>query len=76
MNSKEEAIVVIPARRDSTRLPKKLSLAESGKPLLAHTVEQCLQASLPSRVVVAVDCEELAAIAETAGAQAVFTQPT
>ncbi len=27
-------------------------------------------------MVVAVDCEELAAIAETAGAQAVFTQPT
>ncbi len=31
--------VVIPARLASTRLPRKLLLAETGKPLVQHTYE-------------------------------------
>ena len=68
-------VVVVPARRESTRLPEKLLLSESGKPLLAHTLEKCLQAKLPSAVIAAVDCPELAAIAEQSGAHAVLTSP-
>jgi 3-deoxy-manno-octulosonate cytidylyltransferase (CMP-KDO synthetase) len=68
-------VVVVPARRESTRLPKKLFLSESGKPLLAHTLERCLRAKLPTAVIAAVDCPELAAIAEQAGAHAVLTAP-
>jgi 3-deoxy-manno-octulosonate cytidylyltransferase (CMP-KDO synthetase) len=78
------AAVVIPARRASTRLPEKLLLAESGRPLLAHTLERCLQArSLLSdqaelgqiRVIAAVDCQALADVARAAGAEAVLTDP-
>ncbi|MGB0954353.1 MAG: cytidylyltransferase domain-containing protein, partial [Planctomycetota bacterium] len=34
-------LVVVPARRASSRLPEKLLLAESGKPLLSYTLEAC-----------------------------------
>ncbi len=70
-----QAIVVVPARRAATRLPHKLSLAESGKPLLAHTLERCLESRRADRVVAAVDGEELAEVARAAGAEAVLTEP-
>jgi len=72
--------VVIPARLESTRLPRKLLLAETGRPLLAHTVERALAAMAASRgtisrVVVAADDERLARVAREAGAEAVLTRP-
>ncbi len=74
------AALVLPARLASTRLPRKLLLAETGRPLLAHTVECALEAARRSkgaiaRVLVAADCEELAAVARSAGAEAVLTDP-
>ncbi|MCP4770543.1 MAG: 3-deoxy-manno-octulosonate cytidylyltransferase [Planctomycetes bacterium] len=68
-------IVVVPARRASTRLPNKLLLEESGQPLLAHTLQQCLAAKLPSQVIAAVDDPDLATAARNAGAEAVLTDP-
>jgi 3-deoxy-manno-octulosonate cytidylyltransferase (CMP-KDO synthetase) len=73
-----ELAIVIPARRASARLPEKLLLAESGLPLLAHTLAQCLKVpslGSPTRVIAAVDCEELQQIAISAGAEAVLTDP-
>ncbi len=72
--------VVIPARRASTRLPDKLLLAETGRPLIAHTVERVLAAQAASsgriaRVLVAVDDPALADAARDAGAEAVMTSP-
>lgn len=54
------AMIVIPARLASTRLPDKLLLAETGKPLICHTVDVAVQAcrcgaGLFSRVIVATD---------------------
>ena len=69
-----QRLVVIPARRQSHRLPDKLLLAESGRPLLAHTIERALQTSA-DQVLVAVDGPELAKVAEDAGAQSVLTDP-
>ena len=68
-------LVVVPARRASSRLPEKLLLAESGKPLLAYTLEACLRAQLASDVVAAVDDQALFDIALAAGAKAVLTDP-
>ena len=70
----ESKLVVIPARLASTRLHEKLLLAESGKPLLAHTVERCL-ASSADRVIVAADHEALLQVAQEAGAVAILTEP-
>ncbi len=75
MNPAAESVVVVPARRASTRLPQKLLLAESGRPLLAHTLERCLQATAADLVVAAVDGPELAAVARSAGVTAVLTDP-
>jgi 3-deoxy-manno-octulosonate cytidylyltransferase (CMP-KDO synthetase) len=70
--------VVIPARLESTRLPRKLLLAESGVPLIAHTVRRVLEAAaasggLVARVVVAADDDALVLAARQAGAEAVLT---
>lgn len=71
-------IIAIPARMASTRLPNKLLLDKTGKPLLAHVVDRALEAqALKPRwfgeVVVATDHPMLAAIAERAGVRAVMT---
>lgn len=73
------AAVIIPARLESIRLPRKLLLAETGKPLIAHTVERVLKARDESggaitRVLVAADDEALVEAARAAGAEAVMTR--
>lgn len=65
--------VVIPARLASTRLPRKLLLAETGKPLLQHTYEAALRASKPLGVCVAADHEEIAAAVHTFGGEVRMT---
>ena len=59
--SKSELVshVVIPARLASTRLPKKLLLSETGKPVIQHTYEAALGADRPNGVTVAVDSQEM-----------------
>lgn len=77
--SRPKGIIAIPARLASTRLPNKLLLAQTGKPLLAHVIERCLEAATMSRgtlseVIVACDDEQLASIAAAAtGVRAVLT---
>ena len=75
MQPAEEAVVVVPARRASERLPAKLLLAESGRPLLAHTLERCLASNTADAVIAAVDGPELAEVAAAAGAEVVLTDP-
>lgn len=70
------SIIVIPARLASTRLPRKLLLTETGRPLLQHTYEAAQQARKPSEVVIAADHEEIAAVARGFGARVIMTSPT
>jgi 3-deoxy-manno-octulosonate cytidylyltransferase (CMP-KDO synthetase) len=67
--------IVIPARLASTRLPRKLLLAETGKPLIQHTYEAALRATLPDGVCVATDHEEIFRAVEAFGGRAVMTDP-
>jgi 3-deoxy-manno-octulosonate cytidylyltransferase (CMP-KDO synthetase) len=53
---------VIPARLASTRLPRKVLREIAGKPLLAWVVEAAQRCSQLDRIVVATDCEEVAAL--------------
>jgi len=69
------SMIVIPARLASTRLPRKLLLAETGKPLLQHTYEAACRARRPTGVCVAADCEEIAAAVRAFGGQVVLTHP-
>jgi 3-deoxy-manno-octulosonate cytidylyltransferase (CMP-KDO synthetase) len=71
-------IIAIPARRASTRLPDKLLLSRTGKPLLHHVIDRCRNAVESSKgrlldVVVACDDEQLKTIANRAGVRAVLT---
>lgn len=67
--------IVIPARRASTRLPNKMLLDTTGKPLLQHTYEQACQAKLASWVLIATDDEGIQAAAKKFGAEVVMTSP-
>ena len=68
-----EVIGIIPARLASTRLPRKLLLAETGKSLLEHTWEATLKAKSLDRVVIAVDDPEIEKVAQDFGAEVVMT---
>jgi len=48
-------IAIIPARLSSTRLPRKVLLAETGKPLICHVVETVRRSDRLDRIVVAAD---------------------
>jgi 3-deoxy-manno-octulosonate cytidylyltransferase (CMP-KDO synthetase) len=66
---------VIPARLASTRLPRKLLLAETGKTLVEHTYEAARTAAKPSGLVVAADHEEIATAVRAFGGQVRLTSP-
>ncbi len=66
-------IGVIPARLQSTRLPRKLLLDATGKPLLQYAWEAACQASELSEVIIASDCEEITAVARGFGARVEMT---
>lgn len=46
-----KAVIIIPARLESTRLPRKLLLAKTGKPLIQHTWEQAIKTGFEVYVV-------------------------
>jgi len=51
-------IGVIPARLNSTRLPKKILMDLDGKPMIAHVMERAMQSKKLDRIILAVDSEE------------------
>lgn len=69
----QQCLLVIPARRRSTRLPDKLLLRETGKTVLQHTFEAACQARCPGGVLVATDDAEIATEARRFGAWVVMT---
>lgn len=70
-----KVLTVIPARLESSRLPRKLLLAETGKTLLQHTWENARRATLPTETLIAVDHPSLADECERFGAPFVMTSP-
>lgn len=67
--------IVIPARLESTRLPRKLLLADTGKPLIQHTYEAASRATRPERVLVAADDSQLSDAVTRFGGEALLTDP-
>ena len=55
-----KSLIVIPARLESTRLPRKLLLRETGESLIQHTYESASRATRACGVIVATDSEEVA----------------
>ncbi len=67
------AVGIIPARLASTRLPRKLLLAETGQPLIRHVWEQVRKANCFSDLVIATDSSEIADACRAFGARAELT---
>ena len=70
-----KSVIIIPARYASTRLPRKLLLCETGKPLIQHTYESALRATLPVSVMVACDHEEIFSAVKRFGGSVQMTDP-
>lgn len=62
-----KAVAIIPARLESTRLPRKVLREIAGKPMLAHVYDTVYQAAGLAEVLVATDSEEVAALAHERG---------
>jgi len=62
MNQAFAVIVAIPARLESSRLPRKLVAEIGGKPMLQHVLERCLQASAAHATVLCTDSQMLACV--------------
>lgn len=68
-------VAVIPSRYAATRFPGKPLTLISGKPMVQHVVERCLQAKCFSKVVVATDDERISEAVRSFGGEAVMTSP-
>ncbi len=66
---------ILPARGGSKRIPRKNVKPFRGRPLIGHAVETMLDSEVFDRVVVTTDDDEVATIAEAAGAEAPFRRP-
>lgn len=66
--------IVIPARLQSTRLPRKLLLDLGGKCVLQRTFEQALKSKKAEGVFIATDAAEIAETARAFGARAILTR--
>ncbi|HOM17736.1 MAG TPA: 3-deoxy-manno-octulosonate cytidylyltransferase, partial [Thermoguttaceae bacterium] len=75
VSSRCRSYLVIPARLASTRLPRKMLLRETGKPLIQHTYESAIQAEHPLGVCVATDSEEIFDAVRAFGGQVRMTDP-
>jgi len=68
-------IAVIPARGGSKRIPRKNIRVFAGKPMIHWPIEAALQSGLFDDVIVSTDDEEIASIAQEAGAHVPFMRP-
>jgi 3-deoxy-manno-octulosonate cytidylyltransferase (CMP-KDO synthetase) len=64
---------IIPARIASSRLPRKLLLRDTGKPLIQYAWEAASRASSLSDVLIATDSDEIAQVARGFGARVEMT---
>jgi 3-deoxy-manno-octulosonate cytidylyltransferase (CMP-KDO synthetase) len=69
----QKAIIVIPARYGSTRLPAKALAEIEGKPLVQHVYDRASQSHLASECLVATDDERIKAACERYGTNVMMT---
>ena len=67
-------VIVIPARLDSSRLPKKVLLDLNGKTVLQRVYEQCLKVKNVDEVYIATDSLEIKEVCETFTNQVIITK--
>lgn len=75
MYKNKSFLAVIPARAGSKRLPGKNLKELAGKPLICWTIDAASGSGFLDRIIVSTDSEEIAAVAEKAGAEVPFMRP-
>ena len=68
-----KTVGIIPARLQSTRLPRKLLLAETGRPLIQYVWQIATQCDVLDEVIVATDSDEIARAVAAFGGRAELT---
>ncbi|MFB1489885.1 MULTISPECIES: pseudaminic acid cytidylyltransferase [unclassified Thiocapsa] len=68
-------LCVIPARGGSKRIPRKNIRDFSGKPMIAWSIAAAQESGLFEHIIVSTDDDEVAAIAESLGAEVPFRRP-
>ncbi|MBB5396038.1 3-deoxy-manno-octulosonate cytidylyltransferase [Mucilaginibacter sp. AK015] len=69
-----KAIIVIPARLRSTRLPRKVLLDLGGKPVIQRVYEACLKATLHHQIWIAADSDEVFNVCRAFTANVIMTR--
>jgi 3-deoxy-manno-octulosonate cytidylyltransferase (CMP-KDO synthetase) len=69
-------VIIIPARLDSSRLPKKVLLDLKGKTVIQRVYEQCLKVKNVDGVYVATDSMEIKEVCETFTNNVIITKST
>lgn len=70
-----KVLCVIPSRIGSTRAPRKPLLPIQGKPMVQWVYENASRSKVLSKVIVATDSEEIAAVIEAINGEVVMTDP-
>jgi len=68
-------LAVIPARGGSKRIPRKNVRPFAGRPMIAHAIAVAQASGLFARIVVSTDDDEIAGVAQAAGAEVPFRRP-
>lgn len=76
MTLTSKAVVAVPARLSSSRLPQKVLADIGGKPMIKRVLEQCVKARGPSCVVLCTDSDYLRELASSWGFSVLITSPS
>jgi len=68
-----KTVAIIPARLESSRLPRKALADICGMPMIVHVFKRCLYSAVLSDVFVATDSDEIRSVVEEAGGKVVMT---
>jgi CMP-N,N'-diacetyllegionaminic acid synthase len=72
----KKVLAVTLARGGSKGIPKKNIHNINGRPLIAYTIQECLESKYIDKYIVSTDCEEIAAVALNHGAHVPFMRPS
>jgi 3-deoxy-manno-octulosonate cytidylyltransferase (CMP-KDO synthetase) len=72
-SSSEKIVAIIPARIESSRLPRKALADILGLPMIVHVLKRCLLAKSLDDVYVATDSDEIRKVVESYGGKVIMT---
>lgn len=75
MINNKKVLAIIPARKDSKRIPNKNIKLLCGRPLIFYTIEQAKKSKYIDRIIVSTDSAKIARISKKIGAEVPFLRP-